>query len=172
MATCLSDMKCPEENQHYAVLCEFWVGNTEYTCNPETTCIRDDSGYACCAEDITTCTISTIYNQPTPHPTSTGIIYPLSCIQTCNSIHEIQECQWYESRNLQTTCYDEFDNLTCCSHIRSECCPFRQEGFNNIIAILVVVFICICLIVYYSFYITMKYNELIIKRNKVYPESV
>ena len=26
MATCLSDMKCPEENQHYAVLCEFWVG--------------------------------------------------------------------------------------------------------------------------------------------------
>ena len=171
MVDCLENMNCPIENQHNAVLCEFWVDNIEYKCNPETTCIRDDGAYACCAEDIISCTMSNEVESPTFHPTTIGI-YPNSCLQTCDSKYEIEECQWYESINNDNACYDDQNILTCCTHIRSDCCPFRKEGFNNIITVLVVVCILVCILVYYAVYITNKYNKIIQKKNKVAPNFV
>ena len=122
--TCLDTNACPGDKM-YNVICNFSIGIDNYACNPETTCMRTDGKYDCCAKNIVSCIVHaesllvpTIQPSPMREP---------ACNQICNAGYKLDKCYWYESLRTDNLC-KENNNAYCCSQNRGDCCTTNQTG--------------------------------------------
>ena len=122
--TCLDTNACPGDKM-YNVICKFSVGIDNYACNPNTTCMRTDGNYDCCAKNIVSCIVHaesllvpTIQPSPMREP---------ACNQMCANGYKLDKCYWYESLRTDNLC-KENNNEYCCSQNRGDCCTTNQTG--------------------------------------------
>lgn len=152
MSTCLT---CPTDKM-YNVVCNFSIGINHYACDPQTTCMRADGTYDCCAKNIVSCIVDAAsLLVPTVQPTA--VINESSCeAQRCAAKYTAGHCYWYENVNRNIMCSKD-DTEYCCSHDREDCCQTSKTMavvvFSSV-ACLLIVFVC------YR-YITRSYSKII-----------
>lgn len=152
MTTCLDINTCPNDKM-YNVLCNFSIGHDFYACNPQTTCIRADGKYDCCAKNIVSCIVdASSLLVPTIQPSV--LISETNCNQICN---KIDKCYWYERLRTDNLCVEN-NNEYCCSQNREDCCTTNKTGAY-------IVFGCIAgimiIIAYYWYYVKKSYNKIV-----------
>ena len=152
MTTCLNTNTCPGDKM-YNVVCNFSIGINHYACNPQTTCMRADGKYDCCANNIVRCIVDAAsLLVPTIQPSIT--ISETNCNQSCN---KIDKCYWYESLQKDNWCVEN-NNEYCCSQNRADCCMTNKTGAY-------IVFGCIAGIMiiaaYYWYYIKKPRNKVV-----------
>ena len=157
MTTCLNINTCPGDKM-YNVVCNFSIGINDYACNPQTTCMRADGKYDCCAKNIVSCIVDAAsLLVPTIQPSIS--ISQTNCNQMCN---KIDKCYWYESMQTDNLCKEnENNNEYCCSqNSRADCCMTNKTGAY-------IVFGCIAGIIittitaYYWYYIKKPRNKIV-----------
>lgn len=120
MTTCLDTNACPNNNL-YNVMCNFSIGMNEYACNPQTTCMREDGKYDCCANHIVRCIVDAAsLRVPTIQPSI--VISETNCDQMCT---KIDKCYWYEILRTDKLCVEN-NKEYCCAKNRSDCCSTNQ----------------------------------------------
>jgi len=137
MTTCLDINTCPNDKM-YNVVCNFSIGINHYACNPQTTCMRSDGTYDCCAKYIVGCLVdASSLLVPTTQPSI--LISATDCNQTCN---KIGKCYWYESLRTDNLCVEN-NNEYCCSQNRADCCMTNKTGayivFGCIAGIIIII---------------------------------
>ena len=152
MTTCLDPNTCPGDKM-YNVICNFSIGIDNYACNPQTTCMRADGKYDCCAKYIMGCLVdASSLLVPTIQPSMP--ISATDCNQLCN---KIDKCYWYERLLTDNLC-KENNNEYCCSQNRGDCCTTNKTGAY-------IVFGCIAGIMiisaYYWYYIKKPRNKIV-----------
>lgn len=157
MATCLDPNTCPNDKM-YNLVCNFSIGINDYACNPQTTCMRADGKYDCCAKHIVNCIVeASSLIVPTIQPSR--IISETNCNQTCN---KIDKCYWYENMRTEKMCVEN-NKEYCCFQNRAECCSTNQTGafivFGSIAGFIMVI------LAYYWFYYVNKQHHKIVPTN-------
>jgi hypothetical protein len=122
----------------YNVICNFSIGINHYACNPQTTCMRADGKYDCCANNIVSCIVdASSLRVPTIQPSI--IISTSDCNEMCNKIYQ---CYWYEKLQTDNLCVEN-NNEYCCSQNRADCCMTNKTGayivFASIAGIMIIV---------------------------------
>ena len=153
MTTCLNINTCPNDKMYY-VICNFSIGINHYACNPQTTCMRADGTYDCCAKNIVTCLVdASSLLVPTIQPSI--LISETICNQTCD---KIDKCYWYERLRIDNLCVEN-NNEYCCSQNRADCCMTNKIGayivFGCIGGIIIII------IAYYWYYVKKSYHKIV-----------
>ena len=154
MTTCLDTNACPNDNM-YNVICNFSIGINHYACNPQTTCMRADGKYDCCANNIVKCIVdASSLLVPTVQPSIK--ISETICNQTCD---KIDKCYWYESLKKDNWC-KENNNEYCCSQNRGDCCMTNKTGayivFGCIAGIIIII-----IVAYYRYYVKKPHHKIV-----------
>jgi hypothetical protein len=154
MTTCLNTNTCPNDKM-YDVICNFSIGINHYACNPQTTCMRADGTYDCCAKNIVSCIVDALsLREPTIQPSI--LISASGCNQTCNKINK---CYWYESLRTDNLCVEN-NNEYCCSLNRADCCMTNKTGayivFSSIAGIIIMI-----IFVYYWYYVKKSHTKVV-----------
>jgi hypothetical protein len=154
MTTCLDPNTCPGDKM-YNVVCNFSIGINHYACNPQTTCMRTDGKYDCCANNIVRCVVdATSLLAPTIQPTIT--ISETNCNEKCN---KIDKCYWYESLQTDNMCVEN-NNEYCCYQNREDCCMTNKTSayivFGSIAGILIMI-----IVAYYWYYVKKPYHKIV-----------
>ena len=154
MTTCLDTNACPIDNM-YNVICNFSIGINHYACNPQTTCMRADGKYDCCANNIVKCIVdASSLLVPTVQPSIK--ISETICNQTCD---KIDKCYWYESLKKDNWC-KENNNEYCCSQNRGDCCMTNKTGayivFGCIAGIIIII-----IVAYYRYYVKKPHHKIV-----------
>ena len=152
MTTCLNINTCPGDKM-YNVVCNFSIGINHYACKPQTTCMRADGTYDCCAKNIVSCLVDPAsLLVPTIQPSI--LISATDCNQSCN---KIDKCYWYESLQTDNLCVEN-NNEYCCSQNREDCCMTNKTS-------LYIVFGCIAGILiiatYYWYYVKKPHHKIV-----------
>ena len=146
MTTCLDTNACPNNNL-YNVMCNFSIGMNEYACNPETTCMREDGKYDCCANHIVRCIVDAAsLRVPTIQPSI--VISETNCDQMCT---KIDKCYWYEILRTDKLCVEN-NNEYCCAQNRSDCCSTNKTSAYIVFGCIAGI-ITIITIAYYRYYV-------------------
>ena len=153
MTTCLDANVCPGDKM-YNVVCNFSIGIDNYACNPQTTCMRSDGKYDCCANNIVRCIVDAAsLLAPTIQPTI--IVSETNCNQSCN---KIEKCYWYESLQTDNLCVEN-NNEYCCSQNREDCCMTNKTGayivFGCIAGIIIII------LAYYWYYVKKPHHKIV-----------
>ena len=159
MTTCLDPNTCPGDKM-YNVVCNFSIGINHYACNPQTTCMRADGKYDCCAKYIMGCLVdASSLLVPTIQPSMP--ISATDCNQLCN---KIDKCYWYERLRTDNMC-KENNNEYCCSQNRGDCCTTNKTGAY-------IVFGCIAAIMiisaYYWYYVRNSRHKIVPTKEQVF----
>ena len=149
MTTCLT---CPGDKM-YNVVCNFSIGINHYACNPQTTCMRVDGKYDCCAKYIMGCLVdASSLLVPTIQPSMP--ISATDCNQMCS---KIDKCYWYEKLQTDNLCVEN-NNEYCCSQNRGDCCMTNKTGayivFGCIAGIMIIV-------AYYWYYVRKSHTKVV-----------
>jgi hypothetical protein len=139
----------------YNVICNFSTGYDSYACNPQTTCMRTDGKYDCCAKYIVGCIVDpSSLLVPTIQPSIT--ISATDCNETCN---KIDKCYWYESLRTDNLCFEN-NNEYCCSQNREDCCMTNKTGayivFGCIAGIMIII-----IFAYYWYYVKKSHTKVV-----------
>ena len=153
--TCLDPNVCPNDKM-YNVICNFSIGMDEYACNPQTTCMRADGTYDCCANHIVRCIVDAAsLRVPTIQPSMP--IMTTACNQMCNSGSKIDTCYWYENMRTENLCVEN-NKEYCCFKNRSECCSTNQTDvfivFGSIAGIIVI-------LAFYWYYVKKSHHKVV-----------
>jgi hypothetical protein len=154
MTTCLDANVCP--NIMYNVICNFKYGIDEYACNPQTTCMREDGKYDCCATNIVSCLVDAAsLRVPTIQPSIA--ISETNCDKICITGSKIDKCYWYESLRRDNLCVEN-NNEYCCSQNRVDCCTTNKTGayivFGSIAGIIII-------FAYYWYFIRKSHHKIV-----------
>jgi len=159
MTTCLT---CPNDKM-YNVICNFSIGINHYACNPQTTCMRADGTYDCCANNIVGCVVDpSSLLVPTIQPSI--LISATDCNQMCHTGSIIDKCYWYERLRRDNLCVEN-NNEYCCSQNREECCMTNKTGayivFGSIAGIMII-------FAYYWYYIKKSHTKIVPMKEPVF----
>ena len=152
MTTCLT---CPGDKM-YNVVCNFSIGINHYACNPQTTCMRADGTYDCCANHIVRCIVyAWELRVPTIQPSIA--ISETICDKICITGSKIDKCYWYEKVQTDNWCVEN-NNEYCCSQNRADCCMTNKTGAY-------IVFGCIAgimiIFAYYWYYVKNSRHKIV-----------
>ena len=150
MTTCLT---CPNDKM-YNVICNFSIGINHYACNPQTTCMRADGTYDCCAKNIVSCLVdASSLLVPTIQPSIA--ISKTNCDQMCS---KVDRCYWYEKLQTDNLCVEN-NNEYCCSQNRADCCMTNKTGayivFGCIAGIIIII------IAYYWYCVKKSHTKVV-----------
>ena len=128
-------------------MCNFSIGMNEYACNPQTTCMREDGKYDCCANHIVRCIVDAAsLRVPTIQPSI--VISETNCDQMCT---KIDKCYWYEILQTDKSCVEN-NKEYCCAKNRSDCCSTNQMTTYIVFGCIAGI-ITIITIAYYRYYV-------------------
>ena len=155
MTTCLDPNTCPGDKM-YNIVCNFSIGINHYACNPQTTCIRTDGKYDCCANNIVRCVVDAAsLLAPTIQPII--LISETNCNKKCN---KIDKCYWYESLQTDNLCVENNNEYCCYQNSREECCMTNKTGayivFGCIAGIMIVI-----ILAYYWYYVKKPHHKIV-----------
>ena len=152
MTTCLDPNTCPGDKM-YNVVCNFSIGINHYACNPQTTCMRADGKYDCCAKNIVSCIVdASSLIVPTIQPSI--LMSETNCNEKCN---KIDKCYWYESLQTDNLCVEN-NNEYCCSQNREDCCSTNKTSLYIVFGCIMGVLI---IFAYYWYYINKSQNKIV-----------
>ena len=155
MTTCLNINTCPGDRM-YNVVCNFSIGINHYACNPQTTCMRSDGKYDCCAKYIMGCLVdASSLLVPTIQPSIT--ISATDCNETCD---KIDKCYWYESMRTDNLCVEN-NNEYCCSQNRADCCMKNKTGAYIVFGCIAGIIIILIVVAYYRYYVKKPHTKVV-----------
>jgi hypothetical protein len=160
MTTCLETNTCPNDKM-YNVICNFSIGINQYACNPQTTCMRTDGKYDCCAKYIVGCIIdASSLLVPTTQPSI--VISETNCNEMCS---KIDKCYWYESLRTDNMCVEN-NNEYCCSQNRADCCSTNKTAMYIVFGCIAGIMIII--IAYYWYYVRNSRHKIVPIKEQVF----
>ena len=152
MTTCLT---CPTDRM-YNVVCNFSIGIDNYACNPQTTCMRPDGTYDCCAKNIVSCLVyASSLLVPTIQPSI--LISATDCNQSCN---KIDKCYWYERLRTDNLCKENNNEYCCSQNSRADCCMTNKTGAYIVFGCIAGIIIMI-IAAYYRYYVKNSHRKIV-----------
>jgi hypothetical protein len=155
MTTCLNINTCPNDKM-YNVVCNFSIGINHYVCNPQTTCMRADGKYDCCAKNIVSCIVDPLsLLVPTIQPSIA--ISATDCNEMCS---KIDTCYWYEILRKDNMCVEN-NNEYCCSQNREDCCMTNKTRAYIVFGSIAGIIIIMIIVAYYWYYVKKSHTKVV-----------